>query len=214
MFLNENEYQHVIGLINGTIKVPPFLSDLQKWYKKNYNVQLYDFICDNTSNGLIRLRIVVWGYEDERIMKCADGLNLDSEKQNEIRVKFSELAIQYECYHEYQNPSKIFVCYETIEDEIITRILRQAESSIISIKHKDIWKIEIVSGTVHFFYETDEQITLNELNGTNELLNSMVTKIVLPHDKYKIFKNGVHCIFTSKQTFEEKFEGNMYYYLL
>lgn len=214
MFLKSSEYNHVIDLLERKIKPPPLFIELEKWYETSFGQKLYGYICDHTSNGLIRLQLVLWGHEDKRRMYTSDGGNLDEEKQTKISHKFAQLAKSYNSYPEYQNPGNVFVCYETIEDEILKRILQKAEPKIKKIHGYDIWKIEIAFGSVHIFYETDKQIELHASDGVNDLLKRKISKIIRPYDKYGICTGGASCIFTSKQTFEDKYRNNMYYYLL
>lgn len=212
MFLSEMDYNHIIDLMEEKTKPSPILSDLQEWFYDKYEIKLYDYICDTTNDGLIRLKAVLFGYEEQR--KMCNGVNYDTVKQHEIGNKFSELAIRYNCHIEYQNPEKVFVCYDTIRDEIVKRTLKQAEKRIKSIYHKDIWKIEIVFEGIHVFYQTDEQMERHCSDDVNEMINNTVTNIIKPYDKYNIYKQGISCTFTSKQTLDEKYAGSMYSYLL
>lgn len=65
---------------------------------------------------------------------------------------------------------------------------------------------------VHIFYFTDEQIQIHETDGVSNGLCQKCTDIVKVHDKYGVFSKGVSCVFTSKQTLDEKYAGSMFNY--
>ena len=66
--------------------------------------------------------------------------------------------------------------------------------------------------TVSIFYETDVQVEQFKLNGVSDELRTNITQIVIADDKYNVFSNGVSCDFTSHQTLDEKYRGNLFYY--
>lgn len=66
---------------------------------------------------------------------------------------------------------------------------------------------------VHFFYETDRQIQENERKGISGKLCARCGKIVEKYDELGLFRSGVPCVFTSKQTLDEKFKGSLFYYM-
>lgn len=100
------------------------------------------------------------------------------------------------------------------EDEIKKRVLEQVQLKIKAIHRMDIWKIEIFFESVHIFFETDEQVTCHQKDGVCETINNKIADIVRKYDQFGAFKDGIQCIFTSRQTLKEKYAGNMYYYFL
>jgi hypothetical protein len=86
---------------------------------------MYDYICDRV-NELTRLRIVLWNRDDET--KLRKGANLDSAIQKKFQEQFAILSRKYHKHRNYQNEDAIFVCYETICDEIQKRILAKANN--------------------------------------------------------------------------------------
>ena len=61
MFLNDEEYEQVLALIDGRAPKSPLLQELTLWVKQEFNVDIYDYICDKTKNGLTRLRVKLCG---------------------------------------------------------------------------------------------------------------------------------------------------------
>lgn len=210
MFLEEQEYQHVLALLDKNIEKTPILEELTLWVKQEFDVDIYDYVCDKTKNGLTRLRIVVWDYAVTE--RFRNGANYDTKKQRKLQVKFSELARKYDIHPEYHNANTVFVCFETIRDQIAGKLLWSLKDNIYALQKDDIWKISIIFESVHIFYETDAQITAHEEDGTSVSLTEMITEIVKVHDRYQVFKDGVPCVFTSHQTLDEKYKGSMFFY--
>lgn len=210
MFLTDAEYNHVTGLLNGTISPTPLLQELSAWTKENFQVDIYDYCCDSTVNGLTRMRVVVRDYKAQDFMK--DGVNYNPKIQRRFQEKFAELARKYGVHPEYHNADDIFVCCETVRDQIAGKTLWQARDQIYALKTGDIWKIEIIFSSVHIFYETDEQVERHSEDGTSELLRQKISSIVKYYDRYEAFESGVSCVFTSHQTLDEKYKGSMFYY--
>ncbi len=73
-------------------------------------------------------------------------------------------------------------------------------------------QLPFLGGNVCIFYETDAQIEEHENDGKSELLRLQIQHILGRNDRYHVFTHGVRCEFTSKQTLDEKYQGNMFYY--
>lgn len=216
MFLSDGEYVHVIGLLGGTVQKSPLLAELASWAKQELGVDVHAYFCDCAKTGLLRLKIVVWDWREKQKLEYHSGreFGLDPEVQKKFQVKFAALSGKYGVHPKYQNGSSFWVCYETIEDEIQKKILWGERERIwgLALGQRDIWKIEIIFSSVHIFYETDEQIQLHETDGVSDRLRQSCMDIVKVHDRFGVFSKGVSCVFTSKQTLDEKYAGSMFYY--
>ncbi len=210
LFLNKEQCNHVIDLIDGKIQKSDLLAELSEWSKTEFGIDILDYVCDTTENELTRLVIVVWDYFDMR--SFMDEYNYDKSKQILIRNKFSALAQKYRIHREYQNPAKIFVCYDTIADEVRKEILEKSTNELLALKTEDIWNIIICYESIHIFYETDQQIKDHEADGFSEKLKEMSSQIVRKYDNHNVLFRGVPCKFTSHQIFDEVYRGNWQYY--
>lgn len=210
MFMTENEFNDTLALLSGKKKPGTLISDLKAWARDILQVEVYNYFCDYTTNGLLRVRLVLWDFAAER--KMHDGPNLNKKTQTKVAEKFAELARLYQVHREYWDAKDIFVCYETIRDEIQKDILKRVGVAIRNIHHPDIWKIEIFFENIHIFYETDEQIVQNKENGTSDNIKYQCSQLVKMYDVYNVFPDGANCTFSSHQTIDEKFHGNMFYY--
>lgn len=214
MFLEEEQYIHAMALFDGKIRPEPLFAEFRVWFSQKYQITLYDYICDFTNNGLTRLKALLWNEDDEKKLRDNDSLNYDKAKQREIAVKFAELSKKYNVHPEYQNPDNVFVCADTLKDEIAKRIMRSAKRDIENIRHPDIRRIEIAFETVFIFYETDEQAERHQADGTDDMISKTIAEIIRPLDKYNVYNGEASCEFSSIQTLDEQYEGSMYFYLL
>lgn len=44
MFLEEQEYQHVLALLDNNIEKTPILEELTLWVKQEFDVDIYDYV--------------------------------------------------------------------------------------------------------------------------------------------------------------------------
>ncbi len=59
MFLSDTEYAHVIDLLDKKMEPSPLFIELADWMKLEFDVQIYDYICDYIESGQIRLKIIL-----------------------------------------------------------------------------------------------------------------------------------------------------------
>lgn len=210
MFLSEEQYQRVLALLDKEISPEPLLKELNQWSEERYHLKIHDYICDRTNNGLTRLKLVVW--DDIQHNKMRVGANYDKKIQLAYAGKFAELCRKYGIHEAYHKEEDIFVCGDTIKDQIISEGIRRHKGALEALKQGDVWKIYLESSGVCIFYETDAQIEEHEKDGRSELLRRQIQYVLSQNDRYHVFDHGVRCEFTSKQTLDEKYQGNMFYY--
>jgi len=210
MFLSHTEYAHAIDLLDEKIEPSPLFNELADWMKLEFDVQIYDYFCDYIESGQIRLKIILWNNSMQRQFR--KGANYDSKKQKKIQIKFAELARKYYVHPEYHAEKDIFVCFDTICDQIACKLLGEKRNEIYALQKDYIWKIVIDYVTVSIFYETDVQVEQFKLNGVSDELRKNITQIVIADDKYNVFSNGIFFDFTSHQTLNEKYRGNLFFY--
>ncbi len=213
MFLEEEQINVTLDLLNNKIERTPLLNEFIVWAYDELNLTVLNFFLDSISNNQPRIKILVWDENDKK--KFLDNNhNYDTGKQIQIREKFAQLSLKYNVYTDYQNSDMVFVCIDTFKDELEKRILYTAQDEITSQKSGIIHNITVILNSIHIFFETDEQIKESRENGYCDELKNMFTAILNKYDKYNLFQNGAPCIFTSQQTLNEKYNGSMYNYLL
>lgn len=214
MFLTEEQYKNIIGMMEGRNRKSPLLLAFNAWAQKEMDVTVYDVICTELKTGRPKLEIVLWDRDDrEKMMYITDTeIGMDEEKQKRFLDEFCMLSERYQVNAVFRKATNIFVGFETIRDEIQSRIIKAVTAEIKRIHHRDLWKIEIIFNSVHFFYETDEQIKKHDSDGTSEKIRKRCNEIVRKRDRHEAFKDGINCVFTSHQTLDEKYQGSMFYY--
>ena len=217
--MSDEEYSYVIGLMDGTVRKSPLLQELADWAKQELGLDVYAYFCNDVRTDVRRLRIILWEigeYEKQKLWYYKENkrLGLNYKAQEKFRKEFAVLAQKFCMYPEYRDGRNYMVSYETIRDEIAKRILKANSETIRALVfgHEDIWKIELIFGSVHIFYETDEQVQQHEADGVSSGLRQSCADIVRGQDKFGVFSNGVSCVFTSKQTLDEKYAGSMFNY--
>ena len=65
MFMTEKEYKETLDLLSKNKKPDSLLEELDIWAREFFQVVVYNYFCDITSNGLLRLRLVLWDFATE-----------------------------------------------------------------------------------------------------------------------------------------------------
>ena len=66
MFLSEKEYRHAVDMMSGREPKSRLLEELGEWFQRTFHQTVYDYICDRTNQGRLRLRIFFVGSEGEK----------------------------------------------------------------------------------------------------------------------------------------------------
>lgn len=210
MFLSDNEYKRALALIDGAIEPEPPLTELTEWVSDTFGITIYDYICDTTSAGLNRLRLVVWDESGRNALM--DGMNYDRKKQRIIGEKFAELAKKHHLPRQYRSADGFFVCCDTVSDQIIGKALAAARDEICALEGGDVVRICIFFASVHIFYQTDAQIAQHAEDGQSELLRRRIIDTARKHDRFDLLEKGLSFVFTSQQTLDEKYGGKLFFY--
>ena len=207
MLLNEQQYQHAFHLLCHLEPKSLFLLEFEQWFQQTFHLKLYDYFYDQTHDNQSRLKLLLWNHQECQKMK--KGIHFDEKKQQKIGKQFVFLCQKYHIHT--KSPS--IITYDTLEDEIRKRILKQVQKEIQSIHRPYIWKIEIIFDQVHVFYKTDEQCQVCQQTGISQEINQKILNIVKPLDSFHVFHDNFSCVFTSQQTLNEKYDGKMFNYI-
>lgn len=214
MLLSKEEYRHVLGCLDrrgqeGSAPQEQLLGELQEWSERK-GLEVCGYFCDRLESGRLRLKIVLWDMESGK--KVMEGANYNGKKQRDFADKFAELSGKYGIHREYRKGWDVFVTFDTLKDQVQSDIADRAEREICALACGDIWRIEVFYGKVHCFYGTDAQILAHEKDGVSEAFRRNCSEIVRRCDKYGVFQDGIPCIFTSRQTLDEKYNGKLFFY--
>lgn len=217
MFLSEFEYKKALFYLDHPRLRPSLLKELDCWGREVLETPILNWYCDEVNRGGRsdqRLRLILWDREDqERMMVRSDNFyGYDPALQRTAAQQFSVLAQRHRRHRGYWDPEGFFVVFDTLRDEIQKRVLERARPRLESLAERGIWRIMVSFGAVHIFYETEEQRRRHEVDGGCEAFRQKCGKIVAAYDERRVFEVGPPCIFTSRQTLEEKYEGSLFYY--
>ncbi len=133
MFLEKEQINATLDLLNDKIERTHLLNELIVWAQDELNLTVLNFFLDMISDNQPRIKILVWDEKDKKIFLDSNH-NYDKGKQKLIREKFAQLSLKYSVYNEYQNPNAVFVCIDTFKDELKKLTLDAAKNEIISQK--------------------------------------------------------------------------------
>lgn len=116
MFLSKEQFTHAKELYENTIEPTPLLVDLAAWSFQKYGVRVIDYICDKRSDGTLRMIPVLWADEDVDLFRRYRNYNPKIQKA--FAQKFAELCRKYKIHGEYIKPSKVFIAYESLKEDL------------------------------------------------------------------------------------------------
>lgn len=212
MFLETEQLDHVIDLIDGKTQPDPVLVDLKNWSKLHMGIEIYDYFCEKV-NGLTRLKLVVWDLETE--MKLKDGIHFDKVKQAMYANAFSRFAAKYSMHEEYHDPQKIFLVVDTLKEQMRSRVVKVVDEEIKELEniHEDIHYIHNDYGSFIIIYKTEAQKAAHEIDGFNTMISQKIDNIVAKIDSYNLYPNGVSLRFLSKEILDKEYGGSVINYL-
>jgi len=216
LFLNDFEYRETLSYLDHPFLRSALLKELDHWGQETLGVPILNWYCDQIGPGGTsrRLRLILWERADEeRMMFHREGLyGYSPEIQRAAAFQFSTLARKYKAHRDYWDPDGFFMAFDTLRDEIQKRVLEKARPHLEALAEGDVWRVMVHFGTIHIFYGTDEQLRQHEADGSCEALRQRCCDIVGPYDSRQVFDDGPPCLFTSHQTLEEKYRGNLFFY--
>lgn len=212
MFLSNEQYAHAMELYTKRKQPSPLLTELAAWADTAYHITVIDYICEqNDRQGLI-LRLVLWDHT-ERVRIFDQTHNYDPQIQQAVLAKFRELASKYHLHPEYLHAEKVFVGYETLHDQMMQEVIRRAGNKLRTLTHRDISKTLLQYLSLHIFYETDVKIAENAANGVSASIEAKCQKILQKYDTHHVWKDYKVCHFSSIETLNRDYKGNLFYYM-
>ena len=213
--LSKTEFHHILDLLRGTVKPDPVLSEMKKFFLEEFGCEIYDCIVNEVPDSEKRLCYAVWDREDQESFFChkESYYGRDEEKDQMIKEQFSSLCRMKNIHKGYWDPEDYFAVPVTIADELLTDIQHKAEAKI---KHYldsflSIRRYAFQFDTVHIFYKTDQDILRHEEDGLSDKIRNRIFEFKKEYDEFSVLEDaGV--VFSSLQTLNEKYNGNMFYY--
>ena len=214
MLLSEKEYLHVLNMMRGETEPDPVFTGFREFMRRTFKCELYDYIVDKIDDERGRLRYIVWDEEtDESFFTRSETYyGRDSKKELMIKEAFSLLCRQENMHSDFHDPASYYALPETIKDELQKDIQKKVEKQISEyLNSLPIKKHAFFFESVHIFYKTDADIVLHQKDGLSAEIEKTIYQIKKPFDEFGALDDaGV--VFSSIQTLNEKYDGNMFYY--
>ena len=230
------QYDETIEIINGTKRLNPVFSALKEYYIKNAGYEVYNFIVEEDrygkdpkigkysllylSNGLLleRNNEFLIGTIFEAIGNGGKKTQILHEK---AYIYFIELCKEHNLFTDIKWKSDIITGYDFNPiwwDEIVNRFGKKA-IPYIKDKYSYINIHSIVNsgfGRITVFFETDKQLYNHRQNGLcRDIIQTTANLFDNEHQGKKISNYGIAAEiidFSSKETLDRDYNGNLYYY--
>ncbi|SKA89302.1 hypothetical protein SAMN06295879_1173 [Agreia bicolorata] len=204
----------VADVVRGRTPVSPQDRELMDWIAKRYGVSVVAVLADRgrLPREPNRLRVAVWLETDAEAARFdSKGGNYDSKKQRVIGTRvLADLS---------EDEPMPFVVPQSFAGEARSDIyLHFTPQDIERIKaelaHPLIRAVRIWTGAV-VFLETDAQVAQFAESAERERWTDVIWRAIHKKDEFGAVPREAFSIrVDSEQTFQEKFEGNRYYYFL
>jgi len=215
MLLTRKEYKQSLSLLDHPVLRSPLLRELSHWGREALNISILNYFCDRMKEtGTQRLRLLLWDRTEwaRTMLHMEHSYGHDPQVQEKAATQFAALARKYRLHRAYWQAEGILVVFDTLRDEIEKDVLDQACGELEALAEGDVWRVMVHFGAIHVLYGTDEQLRQHEADGSCEALRQRCCDIVGPYDRRRVFDHGPPCFFTSHQTLEEKYGGNLFFY--
>lgn len=213
MFITDEQYRHATQQLAGQLAPSPLFREFSAWCAESCGLKIYDFFCEDFENGRVKLVVLLWDFD----AMCAvqdEYMNYDEAKQAQIAEGFAGLCRKHAVLPQYQQPQRIFVCFDTLEDGIRTQTLHELQPEVLALEAlPEVWKIYFWGGGVYCFLHTDEDLERSKTDGTRDKINAALAQIVKKHDVFHAFGDKIGCSFSSRQTLDEKYGGSFRNYI-
>ncbi len=230
---SDQDYKETKLIKEGKSSISSDFKPLADWIDKNYKVNVLNIFYDITTGAynkpFPRLNIIFENKEDE--LQFKNGFwNFNPDRQKAVSIKFDELvnrktkeqAIPFWSFtknkqykYETQGLLVIFSSFKPIARDETNEGIQEIEidNLINEINNPDIWKLVRFAAGATFFFYTDKQADNAKATGYTQQLADKYFDLLKKHDKFNYFERKTFSISVdSKENFDNKYEGNWYYY--
>ena len=208
MFLEDKDIQKVLDTINGRTPEDEVLKDMKVFFKEEFDINILDYICDRTKDGLLRLKIMVWDVKDTVMFLCCP----DRELENKIRDRFSKACRDHGLNSEYFDPESYFSVVSDFRSDV-EKILMTDDTikkiDVVLRRHPEVMSHRYSIPTVFVFYKTDEDIETNYENGLSTKIREEISGVLGSVAGFEDRMLG-DVRFSSLETFEVRYKGNFH----
>jgi hypothetical protein len=204
----------VADVVRGRTPVSPQDRELMAWIARKYGVSVVAVLADRgrLAREPNRLRVAVWlGSNDEAARFHSRSGNYDPRKQRAIGARV--LADLSE-----DEPMPLIVpksfAAEARSDIYLHFTPQEIERIKVELAHPLIKAVRIKTGVV-VFLETDAQAAQFAESAERERWTDVIWRAIHEKDEFgAVPRDAFNIRIDSEQTFQERFEGNSYFYFL
>lgn len=219
VLVDDKTYYETLEILRGNKKLPTIFAELKNWLYNEYHITVYNFefkeMKFNNPSHRYSLDVLLSSNNEYRSM--FNGYNYDETKQTAIARKLYELAEKYnmENIHTYRG---IFVAYTDFSEEMKTDYNGQACKLIgkqLSKKYAphSVWKIVSNFSSVVVFYFNETDVKENQFSGLSRQIQDEYYETLHQLDEFSLFTyHSFRVEFDSKETLDQNYDGNLYYY--
>ena len=209
MFIKPDQLKKVLDTINGRIPEDAVLQDMKAFFKEEFGVEIFDYICDyieHLGKQEPRLRIAVWDGAAQRPFFCRP----DRELENQIKDRFSRSCRDHDLHPDFFDPKGYFAVVTPIKREVEEKLMNEETRRKISAllqNFPEVKKHRYAVPTVFVFYETDADIDIYQASGLSKKIYEAISAVLGSEPGLEGRKLG-DVRFSSLETFEGKYKGN------
>jgi hypothetical protein len=222
----------------GLKKLDPIFQELACWMQKKYASKLLNVYYDKIENNRPRLNIIFEFGEDTDKFKDNRG-NFMTDRQKAAKEKFEKILLSdpekdKNFFSRIFTKSKpavfdsvekskfdtddllvVFDTFEPVAKNEMNKNISQAQIDNLEreLKTKNVWKIYREFSTTAIFFYTNDQIDQSSRDGTKDFIKEKYFELLKSYDEFNYLKaHDTFLTFDSKENFEEKYQGNWFYY--
>lgn len=212
---SDPDYLETKKIVLGTKNVKQVYVPLIGWIEDTFALTPVNIYVDRLRpENRQRLNLVFRTAPEADAFRDSDGPNFDRDKQAQIANKFIELMPPFQKLRARgeANPFVIFTSFDRVARcDVLGSVSEEVVSAAVSPNLPNLWCVKkMLSGPIIFLNTKADVEGLTE--DAKRSVNAAVAKIIEKHDFCDCFSDGISVHFDSKESFEDKYQGNWFYY--
>lgn len=217
---SDRAYKSTKKIIKGRKRLDQNLRELIEWIKEELNLNaLAVFYTALGKREGPRLHVILETSREYSRVSTRSGY--DRKIQTRISAKFIEIMEKKvrrgvpQPFNDKINGKNLWIMYSHFDTVAMNEAHDNVDKKAIKrlINKYGLWTISAFSSSVTVMYYTDQEIESNRQSGLSDKLRSEYLKLLEPHDEFGYCsKNTTLIYFDSKENFDDKYEGNWFYY--
>lgn len=208
MFLKDKEIEKVLNTIRGITPEDEVLKDMKAFFMEEFNIVIFDYLCDRLKDGLLRLKIMVWDGKDMKMFFC----NSDRVLEDKIKDRFSRSCREHGLNSEFYDPKDYFAVVSSFRPDLEKSVMNNETLKKIDEllrKYPEVKNHRYAIPTVFVFYEKEKDIETYRDNGLSSKIREEISGVLGSVSGLEGRSLG-DIRFSSLELFEGTYKGNFY----